>query len=130
MRVLTWQGRLRCLGSSSHLKARFGGGSLLEVHAAAEEPVQARLAAFIARELGGQPLGEGQFGRAKFRLPAEAQVWTALWKALGPHWPPDAFPQRMACKAFCSVIHVEQDMASLSTFPRPAACFKEMSVLF
>ncbi len=68
------QGRLRCLGSSSHLKARFGGGSLLEVHAAVEEPVQARLAAFVARELGGRPLGEGQFGRAKFRLPAGAQV--------------------------------------------------------
>ena len=68
------QGRLRCLGSSSHLKLRFGGGYLLEVHAADDDGVQARLAGFVTRELGGQPLGSGHFGRVKFRVPAGGQV--------------------------------------------------------
>lgn len=72
--ILTVQGRLRCLGSSSHLKLRFGGGYLLEVHAADDEALQARLAAFVAAELGGQELEPRHFGRAKFRLPAGCQV--------------------------------------------------------
>lgn len=75
IRGMLWlQGRLRCLGSSSHLKLRFGGGYLLEVHAADDEGVQARLAAFIARELGGEPSEDRHFGRAKFRLPVRGQV--------------------------------------------------------
>ena len=72
--LLQLQGRLRCLGSSSHLKLRFGGGYLLEVHAAEDEGVQVRLAGFVTRELGGQPLGSGHFGRVKFRVPAGGQV--------------------------------------------------------
>lgn len=68
------QGRLQCLGSTSHLKLRFGGGYLLEVHAPDDEALQARLAAFIARELGGQEDEERHLGCAKYRLPAERQV--------------------------------------------------------
>ncbi len=68
------QGRLQCLGSTSHLKLRFGGGYLLEVHAPDDEALQARLAAFIARELGGQEDEERHLGYSKYRLPAERQV--------------------------------------------------------
>ena len=68
------QGRLQCLGSTSHLKLRFGGGYLLEVHAPDDEALQTRLAAFIARELGGQEDEERHLGCAKYRLPAERQV--------------------------------------------------------
>jgi hypothetical protein len=72
------QGRLRCLGTSSHLKLRFGGGYLLEVHAADDEAVHARLAAFVGRELGGQEVEPRHFGRAKYRLHAGRQVGTDL----------------------------------------------------
>ena len=68
------QGQLQCVGSTSHLKLRFGGGYLLEVHAPNDEALQARLAAFIARELGGQEDEERHLGCAKYRLPAERQV--------------------------------------------------------
>jgi hypothetical protein len=71
---LVLQGRLRCLGSSSHLKLRFGGGFLLEVHAADDDAAQARLAAYVARELGGTETEDRHFSRAKFRLPARGQV--------------------------------------------------------
>jgi hypothetical protein len=70
----TAQGRLRCLGSSSHLKLRFGGGYLLEAHAADDAGVQARLADYVTRCLGGRPLGEWHFGRAKFLMPSRGQV--------------------------------------------------------
>ena len=68
------QGRLQCLGSTSHLKLRFGGGYLLEVHAPDDEALQARLGAFIARELGGQEDEGRHLGCAIYRLPAERQV--------------------------------------------------------
>ncbi|CAL8463070.1 g2604 [Coccomyxa elongata] len=76
------QGRLRCLGSSSHLKLRFGGGYLLDVHAADDEGVQARLAAFIARELGGAPSEDRHFGRAKFRLPVRGQAMARVFRVM------------------------------------------------
>lgn len=68
------QGRLQCLGSTSRLKLRFGGGYLLEVHAPDDEVLQARLAAFILRELGGREDEERHLGYTKYRLPAEGQV--------------------------------------------------------
>ena len=72
------QGRLQCLGSTSHLKLRFGGGYLLEVQAPDDEALQARLGAFIVRELGGQADEERHLGHTKYLLPAEHQVgWSA-----------------------------------------------------
>ena len=72
------QGRLECLGSTSHLKLRFGGGYLLEVQAPDDEALQARLGAFIVRELGGQADEERHLGHTKYLLPAEHQVgWLA-----------------------------------------------------
>ena len=69
------QGRLERVGSITGLKERYGGGCLLEVCARQQEPDQARrLAAFLEDELGGRQLGESQFGRAKFQLPARGQV--------------------------------------------------------
>ena len=68
------QGRLQCLGSTSHLKLRFGGGYLLEVQAPDDEALQARLGAFIVRELGGQADEERHLGHTKYLLPAEHQV--------------------------------------------------------
>lgn len=68
------QGRLKCLGSSTHMKQRFGGGYLLEVHCADNDDAQARLAAFIGRELGGEETEDRHFGRAKFRLPIGGKV--------------------------------------------------------
>ncbi len=79
-----WQGRLRCLGSSSHLKLRFGGGYLLEVHAADDDMAQARLAAYVARELGGEETEDRHFSRAKFRLPARGQVTNDTLMLLTP----------------------------------------------
>ncbi|EIE27381.1 P-loop containing nucleoside triphosphate hydrolase protein [Coccomyxa subellipsoidea C-169] len=76
------QGRLRCLGSSSHLKLRFGGGYLLEVHAADDDAAQARLAAYVARELGGEETEDRHFGRAKFRLPACGQSMARVFRAM------------------------------------------------
>lgn len=73
------QGRLQCLGSPSHLKLRFGGGYLLEVHAPDDEALQERLTAFIARELGGQQDEERHLGYAKYRLPADGQVGQCLF---------------------------------------------------
>lgn len=73
------QGRLQCLGSTSHLKLRFGGGYLLEVHAPDDVVLQDRLAAFIARELGGQADEERHLGYSKYRLPAERQVLFPFW---------------------------------------------------
>ena len=72
------QGWLQCLGSISHLKLRFGGGYLLEVQAPDDEALQARLSAFIARDLGGQADEERHLGHTKYLLPAEHQVgWSA-----------------------------------------------------
>ena len=68
------QGRLQCLGSTSHLKLRFGGGYLLEVQAPDKEALQARLGAFIVRELGGQAHEERHLGHTKYLLPAKHQV--------------------------------------------------------
>ena len=68
------QGRLQCLGSTSHLKLCFGGGYLLEVHAPDDEALQTRLAAFIAHELSGQEDEERHLGCAKYRLPAQRQL--------------------------------------------------------
>ena len=48
------QGRLRCLGSPSRLKARFGGALALEVQAGAGAAAQAALAAWAATELGAE----------------------------------------------------------------------------
>ena len=72
------QGRLQCLGSPSRLKLRFGGGYLLEVHAPDDDALQERLAAFIARELGGQQDEGRHLGYAKYRLPADSQVGPCL----------------------------------------------------
>ena len=72
------QGRLQCLGSTSHLKLRFGGGYLLEVQAPDDKALQARLGAFIVRELGGQADEERHLGHTKYLLPAKHQVgWSA-----------------------------------------------------
>ena len=48
------QGRLRCLGSPSRLKARYGGTLALEVQAGAGAAAQAALAAWAAAELGAE----------------------------------------------------------------------------
>lgn len=48
------QGRLRCLGSPSRLKARYGGALALEVQAGAGAAAQAALAAWAAAELGAE----------------------------------------------------------------------------
>ena len=72
------QGRLQCLGSPSHLKLRFGGGYLLEVQAPNDEALQARLGAFIVRELGGQADEQRHLGHSKYFLPAEQQVGCSL----------------------------------------------------
>ena len=48
------QGRLRCLGSPSRLKARYGGALALEVQAGASAAAQAALAAWVAAELGAE----------------------------------------------------------------------------
>jgi hypothetical protein len=72
------QGRLQCLGSPSRLKLRFGGGYLLEVHAPDDDALQERLAAFIARELGGQQDEGRHLGYAKYRVPADGQVGPCL----------------------------------------------------
>ena len=50
------QGRLRCLGSPSRLKARYGGALALEVQAGAGAAAQAALAAWAAAELGAELL--------------------------------------------------------------------------
>ncbi|KAK9833394.1 hypothetical protein WJX81_001382 [Elliptochloris bilobata] len=81
------QGRLRCLGSPSRLKARYGGALALEVQAGAGEAAQAALAAWAAAELGAV-LQSQHLGRARFSLPAgegrsPARVLRAL-EAAGP----------------------------------------------
>lgn len=48
------QGRLRCLGSPSRLKARYGGALALEVQAGASAAAQAALAAWAAAELSAE----------------------------------------------------------------------------
>lgn len=48
------QGRLRCLGSPSRLKARYGGALALEVQAGASAEAQAALAEWAAAELGAE----------------------------------------------------------------------------
>ena len=44
------------------------------MHAPDDEALQARLGAFIARELGGKEDEERHLGCAKYRLPVEHQV--------------------------------------------------------
>eukprot|EP00884_Botryococcus_braunii_P019123 jgi/Botrbrau1/5895/Bobra.0366s0073.1 len=75
------QGRLKCLGSPTHLKELYGGGYVLECDAAADTAALNALTRFVAEELRGFPAEEGHAGRARFLIPRSgAPLATVLRK--------------------------------------------------
>jgi hypothetical protein len=80
--LICQQGRLRCLGTPTHLKARYGGGYILECDAPDDATSRAALAAFVADKLGGVSAEERHMGRARFLLPRAGRQLAGVLRRL------------------------------------------------
>ncbi len=118
------KGRLRCLGSSVHLKSRFGAGYTLSV-AAPDEAARARVKGVFRETLGVEAVaGESGEQHLSFKVPAgkEAQL-PRLFERLeqhDPHSPLDAVQLSMSPPALAS------PPAHPPTPPRPPARLRSL----
>jgi ABC-type multidrug transport system ATPase subunit len=64
-------GKLQCIGSPQHLKAKFGEGYLLEIRYTSPNNVT-EIQAFVAQQFPDATLSESFVGRISFAVPAQS----------------------------------------------------------